>query len=141
MISPLKLYARDGADIEVMSAHLQDAVLQIGDMAYLADERRFVLLANRYCWEYDKTPMRVRAALQIAGVTSIQHTRLDMKRRDSVVPLLAMQMQDEGESGIIMQLVFSGGGEIRLEVEVCEVILEDITAPWGASSQPAHEGP
>lgn len=138
MIPPLKLYGRDGADMEIISAHMQDAVLQMGDMAHLADERRFVLLANRYCWEYDKSPLRVRAALQIAGVTSIQHKKLNMQRRDGVVSMLAVRF-DAAKTGGVMRLIFAGGGEIRLEVETCEVILEDITAPWGAGSQPAHD--
>ena len=37
MSTALKLYGRSPADMEVISAHLQYAVAQIGDMAYLAD--------------------------------------------------------------------------------------------------------
>ena len=55
-MTPLKLYARDAEDMAVISAHLQDAVGQIGDMAYEAEAQRFVLLTNRYCWEQEKRP-------------------------------------------------------------------------------------
>lgn len=140
--TPLKLYARDAEDMQIVSACLQDAVGQIGDMAYLEAERRFVMLSNRYCWEDEKAAMRVRAALQISGVTSIQHKKFNLQRRDGIVSLLSLRFEPsdilDAPSGFI-SLIFSGGGEIRLEVEACEAILEDITAPWAASSQPAHE--
>jgi hypothetical protein len=38
-----------------------------------------------------------------------------------------------------MRLQFAGGGEIGLEVEACEAILEDITAPWAAKARPHHD--
>ena len=140
MISPLKLYGRDADDMQVISACLQDAVGQIGDMAYLEAERRFVFLVNRFCWEDEKADMRVRAALQIGGVGAIAYQKLNRQRRDGVVSLLLVQFAPSEAPAGVVRLIFSGGGEICLEVEACEAILEDISAPWAASSQPAHEG-
>ena len=40
----LKLTALDNDDLSVISAHLQDAVLLIGDIRYLPDQQRFVLI-------------------------------------------------------------------------------------------------
>ena len=139
MRDPLKLYGRDAEDMQVISACLQDAVGQIGDMAYLEAERRFVLLVNRYCWETEKADMRVRAALQISGVGAIAYRGLNLRRRDGVVALLSVQFEPSDAPAGMVRLIFSGGGEIRLEVEACEAILEDISAPWAARSQPAHE--
>lgn len=139
MSSALKLYARDGEDMAVLSACVQDAVGKIGDLAYLEGTRRFVIVLNRYCWENDNVPMRVRAALQINGVMSIKYKNLNLQRRDGVVSLLAVQFEPDIVPGGWVRLIFAGGGEIRLEVEACEAILEDMTAPWAARSQPAHE--
>ncbi len=136
-IKPLKLYARDGDDMEVISACLQDSVAQIGDMVFLKEQQRFVMLVNRFCWEQE-APMRVRAALQISGVGSIQQRQLNLTRRDGIVSVLAAQFEPKQSPSGVIQLVFSGGGEIRLEVEACEAILEDVTAPWAAASRPAH---
>lgn len=137
---PLKLLARDAADLDVVSACLQDAVAQIGDMAYDAGERRFVLIANRYCWEYDKAPMRVRSALQIRGVTAVQQHKLNRSRADAVVSLLVLRFEAAAEAPAgVVRLVMSGGGEIRLEVEACEAILEDVSAPWSGRAQPQHD--
>ena len=46
----LKLIALDAEDLSVISAHLQDAVLRVGDMVYLPKEKRFVAMANRFDW-------------------------------------------------------------------------------------------
>ena len=135
----LKLYGRSAEDMRVISSYLQDAVAQIGDMAYLADEKRLVILFNRFCWENDGAPMRVRSALQLANVAAIRQKKLNLTRRDGVVALLAIAFEPrallEGE----FALQFAGGGEVRLAVEACEAILEDITAPWAASSRPQHD--
>ena len=135
----LKLYGRSAEDMHIMSTYLQDAVAQLGDMAHLADEKCFVILFNRFCWEREGAPMRVRSALQLANVAAIRQKKLNLKRRDGVVALLAIDFEPgtlpEGE----IALQFAGGGEIRLAVEACEAILEDITAPWAASSRPQHD--
>ena len=139
MTTALKLYGRSPADMEVISAHLQDAVAQIGDMAYLADEQRFVLLANRFCWENERAPMRVRSALQLANVVSIRQKKLNLTRREGVVALLAVHFLPNKLPAGEMRLQFAGGGEIGLAVEACEAILEDITAPWAAKARPHHD--
>ena len=82
--------------------------------------------------------MRVRSALQINTVRSIQHRKLNMARRDGVVSVLAVRFEPEDAPSGRLHLVFAAGGEIRLEVEACEAILEDISAPWRAQSRPAH---
>ena len=139
MSGPLKLYGRGADDMAVISAHLQDAVAQIGDMAYLADEQRFVLLANRFCWENERAPMRVRSALQLANVVSIRQKKLNLTRREGVVALLAVHFLPNKLPAGEMRLQFAGGGEIGLAVEACEAILEDITAPWAAKARPHHD--
>jgi hypothetical protein len=50
MSEPLKLIALDPEDLSIVSAHLQDAVLLVGDMVYQPRERRFVAIANRFDW-------------------------------------------------------------------------------------------
>src|SRR3546814_12664197 len=39
------------SDLDVVAALLQDALVPLGDMAYLARERRFVMVANRFRWK------------------------------------------------------------------------------------------
>ncbi len=51
MAERLKLRARDAADMDVLAALLQDAILSPAEMTFQRRERRFVLLANRFMWE------------------------------------------------------------------------------------------
>src|SRR5262245_5336536 len=46
----LTLIAFDADDLSVISAHLQDAVLKVGDVAYLPREKRFAAVGNRFDW-------------------------------------------------------------------------------------------
>ena len=46
----LKLVALDADDLAIMSAHLQDAVTKVADMAFLPREKRFAMVLNRFDW-------------------------------------------------------------------------------------------
>jgi hypothetical protein len=47
----LKLRALDEEDFGVIAALVQDALVPISEMAYLPEEKRFVMLLNRFRWE------------------------------------------------------------------------------------------
>ena len=72
----LKLRAADAEDLAVISAILQDSLVTVAEMAYLADESRFVLVANRFKWEPQEGAVpakgeRVLTGLCIDGVKSV----------------------------------------------------------------------
>ena len=48
---PLRLQALDAEDLALISAHLQDAAVRVGDIAFLKERRRFALVAARFDWE------------------------------------------------------------------------------------------
>ena len=137
---PLKLFARAAEDMDIISAHMQDAVLQTGDMAFLDDQRRVVLVMNRFCWELPESKsLRVRSALQIGSIVNAQRRNIRSATPDGVLSLLALRFEAEDAPAGTVSIIFSGGGEIRLAVETCEAILEDITEPWTATRRPAHD--
>ena len=47
---PLRLIAQDEDDLAVLSAQMQDAVVRVGDMAWLPKARRFALVGCRFDW-------------------------------------------------------------------------------------------
>jgi hypothetical protein len=51
MADALKLRARDGGDLEMIAAILQDALVPLDGMKYLPREQRFALMLNRFRWE------------------------------------------------------------------------------------------
>lgn len=136
----LKLVALDSEDLAVMSAHLQDAVLKVGDMAFLPREHRFALVANRFDWEGAVSGLRRRrrTGLAFARVMAARVAGLDLSRKDAVLNLLAVTFREtESPSGHI-DLVFSGGAAVRLEVECLEGQMSDLGPAWETSCCPAH---
>ena len=47
----LKLIARTKEDLRVVSAHLQDAIVNISDIANLEKNKIFLMQLNRFMWE------------------------------------------------------------------------------------------
>ncbi|WP_287300778.1 DUF2948 family protein, partial [Mesorhizobium sp.] len=47
----LKLVALDDQDLSIVSAHVQDAVLKVGDLEYMPAVKRFMMTMNRFVWE------------------------------------------------------------------------------------------
>ncbi len=140
----LKLAALDEDDLSVISAQLQDAVLRIGDIRYLAGEQRFVLVANRFDWstvagQAKRSGMRRRCGLHFNRVTSVQSQKVRQGAEDAILSLLAIAFRpgDEAPAGSI-DLTFSGGGIIRLGVECIEASLEDLGPMWETANIPDH---
>ena len=61
MTDPLKLAGKDADDLQVISAMIQDALVPLAVVAFLADEQRFVLALNRYRWNDRKEQTRTHA--------------------------------------------------------------------------------
>lgn len=139
MTKPLKLIAQAGADIAVISAYLQDAVVARADMAYLKEQRVFALVGNRYKWEEPEAQLRVRMGLRCHGVAAVQYKPLAAQAGILSLMCLSFYPKTATSSEGQLHLVFAGAGEIRLDVEACEVILEDIGEPWPARGRPQHD--
>ncbi|MEO1251457.1 MAG: DUF2948 family protein [Pseudomonadota bacterium] len=141
---PLRLMAGDREDLEVISACLQDAIAKLGDFAYIAEERRFAFVTNRFLWECvggrQTGPFaRVRAGVHFDDVISAQFQHLRVDAKDAVVEILSLRFEP-GEDGAGALLIdFAGGGAIRLEVESINAYLSDISEPWRTRSRPNHE--
>jgi len=139
--SNLKLAATDAEDLAVLSVLLQDAVVPMNEMIYLAGESRFVLVANRFRWEAmindaadRKVYERVKCGLTFDRVIRVQRRQLDIKARERVLGLLALDVSDE-----YVDLIFAGGAVIRLYVERILCHAEDFGDPWPTRWRPDHD--
>ena len=142
----IKLLALDEEDLNVVSAHMQDAVFKTGDAEYWPKQKQFALAANRFAWEEavagkEKTFERRRAALVFKRVTSVRSIGVDRSNKDNVQSLLAVTFEKEGEGpdGSV-ELVLSGGASILLGVECLEVQLADTGGTWETTLKPRHPG-
>ncbi len=147
-MAELKLIAFDADDLAVISAHLQDAVLKVGDIAYLPRERRLAAVGNRFDWvdalkDGKGKPEYVRrhAALRFERVLGAKVQGIDLQRKDAVLSLLAIAFEpDEAPEspGGHVTLNFADGATIRLQVECIEAELKDLGPAWTVKSMPRH---
>ena len=144
----LKLRAETLEDILVFSAVLQDAVTVADDMSYMASERRFALMLNRFVWEEDadgnrKTRHRVRCGLHFDGVLSVGSRDIAIKpapkSKSLPLDLLAIHSEIAADGAGAIYLLFAGGGAIRLGVECIDGYLRDIGEPWECKHRPHHD--
>jgi hypothetical protein len=139
-MASLKLDALDTADLEIISAHMQDAVITIGDIRFLKATKKFALIANRFLWQAQKPPYeRRRTGLSFDRVLSAKSHRILQGTDDAILSLLSISFTPgEDPSGTIV-LTFSGGGAINLEVECIEARLEDLGPAWETPNLPSHD--
>ena len=142
----LKLGALDADDLAVISAHMQDAIVRVGDIRQLKRLNKLFIVANRFDWNAvvgareGPKPQRRPAGLQFSRVRTIKAHRIRQGAPNAVLSLLAITftpgpVPPEGT----IELTFSGGGAIRLDVECIEVSLEDLGPAWEAARVPTHD--
>ena len=135
----LRLRAVDRDDLAVVAAMLQDALVSLTDMQYLADDRRFVLVANRFRWENcDENGAcdqyeRVHCAIAFEGVERVERKGLGPASLDGFGALLTIEV---AENAVL--LVFAGGGRIRLGISRLDCHISDVGEPWPTQWRPRH---
>lgn len=142
----LKLIALDDDDLKVVSAHLQDAISRIEDMAYLPRERRFVMLLNRFDWaravgndsSNSHGYQRRRCALRFEKVQKAQVRQLSLEDRAGALELLAVHFESSDAPSGYITLTFAGGGAVRLQVDCVEAELSDLGPIWKTPRKPEH---
>jgi hypothetical protein len=145
----LKLVALDKDDIEVVSAHVQDALVKIADIFWQPREHRFVMALNRFDWmnAVDANGIndgvapdyrRCRTALRFDRVISCKCRDLDRTNKAATLNLLAVEFAENDPPAGTITLTFSGGGAIRLEVECLEAELVDLGEVFAAVACPDH---
>ncbi len=134
----LQLLAEDQDDLAVISAALQDAVAKVGDIVFEAKARRLTIAFNRFRWEAGAR-QRVRSALQLGGVLSVQARKIRRDRPDGVLELLTIGFEPQEAPGGLLTLSFAGGGDLRVQIECVDAVLADISEPWPTPREPAHD--
>ena len=149
----LRLRAESPDDLDVIGAVLQDALIPVADMAFLPDESRFALVANRFCWEAEEsgnappvqaggrqseaTYHRVNAGLLFGGVQGVQTRGFDREDAARILSLLAIRAE-AGLDATEITLVCAGAASVRLRVTAIDCRLDDIGEPWPTAWRPSH---
>ena len=138
----IKFVVLDEEDLEIASAHLQDAVVKVSDVLWRPQDKRVVVALNRFDWEgaNARPPefRRRRSALRFERVLSVKCRDVSPAMKDDVLNLLAVEFAEtEAPSGVVT-LTFSGGAALRLEVECLEAELADLGPAWTTTCCPKH---
>ena len=102
-VETLRLVAKDEADLEVVSALLQDSIITGVDMHYDLQHGCFMFVANRFCWE--RQPLtdvnnsnggavheRALCGVRISHVTGVQKRHWPKDWRHAFLNLLALKL-------------------------------------------------
>ena len=143
MTTGLKLRAEEAADLDVLSAAVQDAVFTVRDAQWRKAARRFTIALQRYRWEAADAAgkgERVPAVLAVEGVLSVRARKVALGRPQAVASILALQFEPAAEPpGGVLVVMLAGGGEIAVEVECVELVLGDIGEVREALARPDHD--
>lgn len=142
-MQPLKLVALDEEDLAIISAHVQDAVMKVGDISFLPARKRLVLVLNRFVWEkkhrwFSRDEERRRSVLHFERVLSLASAGIDRTAKEQVLSLLALRFTPSDAPAGVLELLFSGGATLRLQVECVEAGLADTGGAWQARGRPRH---
>lgn len=134
----MKLYAENPEQLSIIAAMLQDALVPIGDISFLEEERSFVLVLNRFRWEQQKTKKmgyeRVLVGLRFDKVIKAQYRSIDRQSVGTFLSLLTIAFD-----GKYVDFHFSGGSGIRIKVEDLMCTMKDLNDPWPTSTRPTHQ--
>ena len=82
----LKLIAKTQEDLRVVSAHLQDSIASISDIANLKKNKIFLMQLNRFMWEdvekgVFRKNKRIRTVLKFENVVEVNSKNINQSKR------------------------------------------------------------
>ncbi len=143
--SGLRLRALDQDDLQVIAACLQDALVPLREMAFMAEERRFMASFDRFQWERLTDPAGAadltvcQSILRIDHVEGVQYRGLDAELGGVRFELLTITIEPREETGFQLTFVFAGDVALRLQVSALAIALQDFGEPRPAGVAPRHD--
>ena len=140
----LRLLANSEEDLRVISAHLQDSIPQVKNIAHLKKNRIFLIQFNRFMWEdvekgVFRKNKRIRTVLKFENVLKVASKNVDQKKNDRFLDFLAIETTKMPDKNYEMKLIFSGDIVLKLIAEAIEVTLDDQGSPWVSKNKPEHK--
>ncbi len=140
----LKLLAKTEEDLKVVSAHLQDSIANISDIANLTKNRMFLLQLNRFMWEdvekgVFRKNKRIRTILKFEHVLKVNSKNINQSKKDIFLDFLTIETNIMPDNNYEMKIVFAGDSIIKIVSEVIEVTLDDQGEAWNTKNIPQHK--
>ena len=143
-VKNLKLIARTEEDLRVVSAHLQDAIVNISDIANLEKNKIFLLQLNRFMWEdvekgVFRKNKRIRSIVKFENVIKVHSKNINQEKKDKFLDFLTIETSKMPDNNYEMKITFAGDSIIRIIAEVIEVTLDDQGEAWDTKNKPKHQ--
>ena len=140
----LKLIARTEDDLRVVSAHLQDAIANVSDIANLEKNKIFLMQLNRFMWEdvekgVFRKNKRIRTILKFENVIKAVSKNINQSKKDKFLDFLTIETNQMPDNNYEMKIVFAGDSIIKVVSEVIEVTLDDQGNAWDTKNMPKHK--
>jgi|TARA_B110001452_G_scaffold264875_1_gene268609 hypothetical protein len=140
----LKLIARTDDDLRVISAHLQDSIADIKNIANLKKNNIFLMQLSRFMWEdvekgVFRKNKRIRTILKFDNVLEVNSKNISQSSKEKFLDFLAIESYQMIDKNYEMKLIFSGDAIIKIIAEVIEVTLDDQGSPWDTKNKPKHK--
>ena len=144
MTKYLKLIAKTDEDLKVISAHLQDSIVSLNDIANLKKNKIFLMQVNRFMWEdVEKGVLRknkrIRSIIKFDHVIRVSSKNIQKNTKNKFLDFLAIETREMPDKTHEMKLIFSGDSIIKIIAEVIEITLDDQGAPWDTKQKPKHK--
>ena len=143
-VKNLKLIARTEEDLRVVSAHLQDSIVNISDIGNLKKNKIFLMQLNRFMWEdvehgVFRKNKRIRTILKFENVLEVYSKNINQSEGDKFLDFLAIETNTMPDNNYGMKIIFSGNSIIKIISEVIEVTLDDQGKAWDTKNKPKHK--
>ena len=140
----LKLIARTEEDLRVVSAHLQDSIASVANIANLKKSKIFLMQLNRFMWEdvekgVFRKNKRIRTILKFENVINVISKNINQQKKDKFLDFLAIETNITPDKNYEMKIIFAGDAIIRVISEVIEVTLDDQGEAWDTKNKPKHK--
>lgn len=136
----LRFVVFDEEDLSVMSAHLQDARVDVRDTSYLVGNHRFALVGSRIDWSAMAAGRQERrtTGFSFDHVTRVRRTGFQQDDPDRSLQLLAISFSPTTAPAGAVLLTFAGGNLIKLDVACIEAEMRDLSDGWPVKDCPRH---
>ena len=140
----LKLIARTEEDLRVVSAHLQDSIVSVSDIANLKKSKIFLMKIKSFMWEEVEKGVfrknkRIRTILKFDNIIKVLSKNINQLKKDEFLDFLAIETKIMPDNNYEMKIIFAGDSMIRIISEVIEVTLDDQGEAWETKNKPKHE--
>ena len=140
----LKLIAKNLDDLRVLSAHLQDSIVNVVEIAHLKKNKIFLMQMNRFMWEdvekgVFRNNKRTRTILKLDNVIEVSSKNIKQNKKDKFLDFLAIESYKMPDNNYEMNIIFAGDSVIKVITEVIEVTLDDQGESWDTKNMPRHK--